>query len=129
MMSTTTAALQKRNVVRLKALQRASRQLDVIPLTSDEGSQDEAQPLRYHVASGSTPGRYYEVTIDPATLQGSCTCAWAEHGGVNCKHVLAVLRARYAQEGQLSFWRHPQDAARQHRHVIAGDDLYATVRR
>jgi uncharacterized Zn finger protein len=120
-MSTTTAALQKRNVVRLKALQRASRELDVIPLTSDEE--------RYHVASGSTPGRYYEVTIDPATLQGSCTCAWAEHGGVNCKHVLAVLRARYASEGQISFWRHPQDAARQHRHVIAGDDLYATVRR
>lgn len=120
-MSTTTAALQKRNVVRLKALQRASRELDVIPLTSD----DE----RYHVGSASTPGRYYEVTIDPATLQGSCTCPWAEHGGVNCKHVLAVLRAHYAPEGQLSFWKHPQEARRQHRPIIVGDDLYATVRR
>ncbi len=120
-MSTITAPLQKRNVVRLKALQRASRHLDVIPLTTD----DE----RYHVASASTPGRYYEVRIDPATLQGSCTCPWAEHGGVNCKHVLAVLRAYYASEGQLSFWHHRQDARRQHRRIIAGDDLYATLRR
>lgn len=120
-MSTTVNAFPKRNVVRIKALQRASRELDVIPLTSDEE--------RYHVTSASTPGRYYEVRIDPATLQGSCTCPWAEHGGVNCKHVLAVLRARYAQEGQLSFWRHPQDARRQHRQIIAGDDIYATLRR
>ena len=120
-MSTTVNAFPKRNVVRIKALQRASRELDVIPLTSDEE--------RYHVTSASTPGRYYEVRIDPATLQGSCTCAWAEHGGVNCKHVLAVLRARYAHEGEISFWRRLQDAARQHRHIIVGDELYATVRR
>jgi uncharacterized Zn finger protein len=112
---------QKRNVVRLKALQRASRGLDVIPLTTD----DE----RYHVSSGTTPGRYYEVRINPATLEGTCTCAWAEHGGVNCKHVLAVLRARYAAEGQLSFWRQRQDARRQHRTVIEGENIYATVRR
>ena len=107
----TTAALQKRNVVRLKALQRASRQLDVIPLTSD----DE----RYHVASGSTHGRFNEVKNDTNTLHGTCTCAWAEHGGVNCKHVLAVLRARYAPDGQISFWQRQQDARRQHRRIIA----------
>jgi uncharacterized Zn finger protein len=112
---------QRRNVVRLKDLQRASRRLDVIPLTTD----DE----RYHVSSGSTPGRYYEVRIDPATLECHCNCAWAEHGGVNCKHVLAVLRAHYAAEGRLSFWRERQDARRQHRPVIEGSELFATVRR
>lgn len=111
----------KRNVVRLKALQRESRRLDVIPLT---GAAE-----RYHVSSGSTPGRYYEVTIDPATLEGRCSCAWGEHGGVNCKHVLAVLRARYAAEGSLSFWQRRQDARRQHRTVIEGEGLFATVRR
>jgi hypothetical protein len=111
----------RRNVVRLKALQRASRQLDVIPLTGD----DE----RYHVSSASTPGRYYEVRVNPATLEGTCSCPWGEHGGVNCKHVLAVLRARYAGEGRLSFWPERQDARRQHRPVIEGADLFVTVRR
>jgi uncharacterized Zn finger protein len=111
----------RRNVVRLKALQRESRRLDVIPLTTGRE--------RYHVSSGSTPGRYYEVTIDPVTLEGRCNCPWAEHGGVNCKHVLAVLRVRYAQEGRLSFWQRRQDAERQHRRVIAGEGLYATLRR
>lgn len=115
------SAQLKRNVVRIKALQRASRRLDVIPLT---GAADT-----YHVASGSTPGRSYEVRIDPATLEGRCTCPWGQHGGVNCKHVLAVLRARYAAEGSLSFWQRRQDARRQHRTVIEGDGLYATVRR
>jgi hypothetical protein len=119
-METNTLA-SRRNVVRIKALQRASRGLDVIPLTG----QDE----RYHVSSGSTPGRYYEVTLNPETLEAHCTCAWAEHGGVNCKHVLAVLRARYAGEGRLSFWSQRQDAIRQHRPMIAGEQLFATVRR
>lgn len=110
----------RRTVVRLKALQRESRALDVVPLTSD----DE----RYHVSSASTPGRYYEVTVDPETLEGSCTCPWAEYGGVNCKHVLAVLRTRFAAEGRLSFWHRRQDARRQHRRIIEGADLFATVR-
>lgn len=111
----------RRNVVRLKALQRESRGLDVIPLTG----ADE----RYHVASASAPGRYYEVAIDPARLTGTCTCPWGEHGGENCKHVLAVLRARYAAEGRLSFWKRRQDARRQHRTVLEGDSLFATLRR
>lgn len=119
-METNTLA-PRRNVVRIKALQRASRELDVIPLTGE----DE----RYHVSSGSTPGRFYEVRLNAETLEAHCTCAWAEHGGVNCKHVLAVLRARYAGEGRLSFWARLQDAARQHRPVIAGEQLFATVRR
>lgn len=113
--------MPRRNVVRLKALQRESRRLDVIPLTTDEE--------RYHVASGSTSGRYYEVVLDPVSLEGRCSCPWAEHGGVNCKHVLAVLQARFAPEGRLSFWQRRQDARRQHRRVIEGDGLFATLRR
>lgn len=109
----------RRNVVRLKALQRASRRLAVTPLGG----------ASYRVSSGSQPGRQYYVLIDPETLSGQCTCAWAQYGGVNCKHVLAVLRSHYADQGQISFWTDPQAARRQHRPVIAGDHLYATVRR
>lgn len=110
----------RRNVVRLKALQRASRRLAVTPLS----------PTSYRVTSASQPGRQYYVMIDPDTLSGQCTCAWAQHGGVNCKHVLAVLRAHYADEGrgELSFWAEPGDARRQHRPIIAGAHLLATLR-
>lgn len=109
----------RRNVVRLKALQRASRRLAV----------DRLSATSYRVSSASQPGRYYYVQIDPATLTGQCTCLWAQYGGVNCKHVLAVLRAHYARRGTLSFWNDPSDARRQHRPIIAGQHLFATVRR
>lgn len=111
----------RRNVVRLKRLQRESRRLQVTPLSADSAS--------YRVASASQPGRSYFVLIDPTTLTGQCTCPWAQYGGVNCKHVLAVLRQHYAGQGELSFWATPQDARRQHRPVIAGDQLFATLRR
>ncbi|HMQ31596.1 MAG TPA: SWIM zinc finger family protein [Chloroflexaceae bacterium] len=109
----------RRNVVRLKALQRASRRLAVTRLA----------PNSYRVTSASQPGRQYYVLIDPETLSGQCTCPWAQHGGVNCKHVLAVLRSHYADQGRLSFWADPYEARRQHRPVIAGEHLFATVRR
>lgn len=112
-------SLIKRNVVRLKELQRASRRLEVLPLGDEQ----------FMVSSASQPGQLYEVTIDPATLNAQCSCAWAQHGGVNCKHVLAVLRAHYAEQGRLSFWRSEQEALRQHRQIIVGDGLYATMRR
>ncbi len=111
----------RHNVVRLKRLQRESRMLDVIPLSTALAT--------YQVRSASQPSRSYFVMIDPATLSGQCTCPWAQYGGVNCKHVLAVLRKHYASEGELSFWANPQDALRQHRPIIAGAHLYATVRR
>ena len=116
-----TNTLPTRNVVRLKALQRASRRLEVVR------ARDDAE--RYLVSSAARDGRYYEVIIDPATLSGRCSCPWGQHGGVNCKHVLAVLRQRFADEGALSFWSSPEAARRQHRHVIAGDNLVATLRR
>lgn len=111
----------RRNVVRLKRLQRESRRLKVTPLSTAAAS--------YRVSSGSQPERSYFVMVDPETLSGQCTCPWAQYGGVNCKHVLAVLRRHYAEQGELSFWASPQDARRQHRPVIAGEQLYATVRR
>lgn len=113
--------LPPRSIVNVKRLQRASRKLDVIPLDPPAG--------RYMVESETHPGELYEVTLDAEGPGGYCTCPWGAHGGVNCKHVLAVLRAYYASEGQLSFWHHRQDARRQHRRIIAGDDLYATLRR
>lgn len=112
---------ERRNVVRLKRLQRESRMLEVTPLSDTAAA--------YQVRSASQPDRSYFVLIDPATLSGQCTCPWAHYGGVNCKHVLAVLRKHYASQGEISFWANPQDAVRQHRPIIAGEHLYATVRR
>ncbi|NTU82722.1 MAG: SWIM zinc finger family protein [Chloroflexales bacterium] len=110
---------QRRNVVRLKALQRASRRLLV----------EQTGAASYRVSSASQAGRSYYVLIDPETLTGQCTCPWAQYGGVNCKHVLAVLQAHYAGRGALSFWADPGAARRQHRPIIAGEHLYVTVRR
>ncbi len=108
-----------RNVVRLKAIQRASRHLTLERLAATS----------YRVRSASHPEHYYYVQIDPAMLTGVCSCLWAHYGGVNCKHVLAVLRAYYAACGELSFWADPKEARRQHRPIIVGTYLYATVRR
>jgi SWIM zinc finger len=116
-----TKTLPTRNVVRLKALQRASRRLEVVRVS--DGAE------RYLVSSAARNGRFYEVVIDPATLSGRCSCPWAQYGGVNCKHVLAVLREYFAPKGALSFWSSPEAARRQHRPIIAGDHLLATLRK
>jgi hypothetical protein len=107
-------------VVRLKDLQRASRRLEVIPIDEEAGI--------YLVSSASQPGQHYRVTIDAETLAGQCSCPWAQHGGINCKHVLAVLRMHYAETGALSFWPSRQEASRQHRQIIDGEQLFATLR-
>ncbi len=47
----------------------------------------------FSVRSGSDATTWYEVvatTDDPDTW--TCTCHWAEHGGVMCSHVRAVIR-------------------------------------
>lgn len=113
-------AAAQRNVVQIKALQRASQELEVTPYDPEQGI--------YIVESASRPGQAYEVVLAETKLQGDCTCPWAQHGGINCKHVLAALRARYAPQGSLSFWRTRSDARRQHRHILAGNQLYATLR-
>jgi hypothetical protein len=118
--SNTTGSALHRNVVRVKDLQYASRKLDVIPHDPTKG--------RYMVTSASHPGHLYEVTLRQDGLEGTCTCPWAQHGGVNCKHVLAALRVHYAAQGTISFWRTNADARRQHRRLVTGDTIYATLR-
>lgn len=110
-----------RSVVNVKHVQRASQRLAVVPIDAEHG--------RYLVESASQPGDMYEVTLAAHDLHGTCTCPWGQHGGVNCKHVLAALRERYAEQGRLSFWRTRTDAQRQHRHIVPGGYLYATLRR
>jgi hypothetical protein len=119
--STLNDTLPSRSTVRIKELQGASRRLDVVPVDPEHG--------RYAVQSASEPHQYYDVTLATDGLSGRCTCRWASHGGLNCKHVLAALRVHYAGEGHLSFWRTIDDARRQHRHTVAGENLYATLRR
>ncbi|MEN9938511.1 MAG: hypothetical protein RLZZ387_5090 [Chloroflexota bacterium] len=108
-----------RTTVKIKSLQRASKGLEVVARDAVSG--------QYLVASASQPGVFYAVDLDPAALTGRCTCPWAQHGGVNCKHVMAALRAHHSG-GQLSFWRTLSDARRQHRRTVRGEGIYATVR-
>lgn len=110
-----------RSVVNIKQIQKASRKLDVIPVDPAAG--------RYMVGSASRGGLYYDVTVDADSPTGQCSCLWAQHGGVNCKHVLAALRVHHAGRGALSFWRTSSDARRQHRRTLEGESLFVTVRR
>ena len=116
-----TTPLERRIPVRVKALQGASRKLDVIPVAPREG--------HYHVGSASQPGMYYAVRLNEDGLGGTCTCPWGQHGGENCKHVLAALRVHFAGEGQLSFWNSLPEAQRQHRRLVRGNRLYGTLRK
>lgn len=116
----TSNPLLPRSIVHIKKLQRASRHLDVIPYDPERGI--------YVVESATRPGKYYEVVLDRAAPAGQCTCPWAQHGGVNCKHVLAALRLHYASQGTISFWRTHTDARRQHRRLLQGNGIYVTLR-
>jgi SWIM zinc finger len=109
-----------RNIRQVKRLQEVSRRLMVVPRDPERG--------RYLVASAHDSDRYYQVAVQRDGLSGHCTCPWAQYGGINCKHVLAALRAEYAPWGALSFWPTGDDARRQHRHVLRGERLYATLR-
>jgi uncharacterized Zn finger protein len=114
-----TKSMTPRTTVRVKTLQRASRGLEVVVRDAERG--------QYLVSSASQLGVFYAVDLEPAALRGRCTCPWAQHGGTNCKHVMAALRTHHSS-GQLSFWRTLQDARRQHRHTVQGEGIYATVR-
>jgi len=83
---------------------------------------------RYLVASAGDPSHAYEVALQHDELAGHCTCLWAQYGGINCKHVLAALRKHYAPAGRLSFWPSLDAAERQHRRILPGEQLYATLR-
>jgi hypothetical protein len=117
---TATLTLEPRNIRQIKKLQQASRHLLVIPRDPKRG--------RYLVRSAGDSGQYYQVAVQSDTLSGHCTCPWSHYGGINCKHVLAALQAEYEPWGALSFWPTHEDARRQHRPVLPGERLYATLR-
>ena len=118
--STATLTLEPRNIRQIKKLQQASRRLLVIPRDPERG--------RYLVKSAGGSEQYYQVAVQPDTLSGHCTCPWSQYGGINCKHVLAALQAKYEPWGALSFWTTREDAKRQHRQMLPGERLYATLR-
>ena len=118
--NTATLTLEPRNIRRIKKLQQASRQLLVIPRDAEHG--------RYLVKSAGDADQYYQVAVQSDMLTGHCTCPWSRYGGINCKHVLAALQAKYEPWGALSFWPTRADAQRQHRQVLPGERLYATLR-
>ena len=119
-MITYTTSPLPRNVRQVKQLQEASRNLRVVPRDPEHG--------RYLVASAHDSDRYYQVVVDRDEMSGHCTCPWAQYGGINCKHVLAALRAEYEPWGAISFWPTPEAARRQHRRVLHGERIYATLR-
>ena len=118
--TTATLTLEPRNIRKIKKLQQASRRLLVIPRDPERG--------RYLVSSAGDSEQYYQVAVQPDMLSGHCTCPWSRYGGINCKHVLAALQATYEPRGALSFWPTREDAQRQHRQVLPGERLYATLR-
>jgi len=120
MMSANVVSAPVRSTVHVKKLQQASRRLIVIPRDPERG--------RYLVTSAGDPSRAYEVALQRGELSGHCTCTWAQYGGINCKHVLAALREHYSPWGWLSFWPNRDAAERQHRRILPGERLYATLR-
>jgi uncharacterized Zn finger protein len=110
-----------RSTVHVKELQGASRALEVVARDPKRG--------QYLVASARQPGVFYRVDLMLGEMTGQCSCPWGRHGGLNCKHVLAALREHYLDEGQLSFWRDRAAALRQHRPILDGQGLIATLRR
>jgi len=69
------------------------------------------------VQSQSDPHTRHTVTIrhlGAGQIAAGCNCEWAEHQGVACSHVIAVLGWLAARRGRkLSFWLNAQDAERQ----------------
>jgi uncharacterized Zn finger protein len=63
-----------------------------------------------------------------------CTCAWAQHGGMACSHVLAtLLQLAERKQRALSFWLTAEEAQRQKHRVLrlrGGDgEVFVTSRR
>ncbi len=71
----------------------------------------------FSVESASDPATQHVVTVifDAGhVIQSRCNCAWAQHGGVACSHVMAALEYLADLKGRrLSFWLTQADARRQ----------------
>jgi uncharacterized Zn finger protein len=96
----------------LKLLQTKSKQLDVRVIRPDDNGL-------FVVVVGSRSNTVLNriVTIkfnDDDTIVARCTCAWAQHGGMACSHVIAALSKLAARKQRaLRFWSTPEEARRQ----------------
>jgi hypothetical protein len=101
----------------------------VLP-TNIKKLQDKSRDLRarrvdahtYVVESTTNPTANHVVTVtfnaDGRRIHARCTCAWAEHNGVACSHVLAALEyIASMKERTLSFWT-DEGAARRQKHRL-----------
>jgi uncharacterized Zn finger protein len=72
------------------------------------------------VQSQSSPNHVISVrSRRNGAIEARCTCAWAQHGGSACSHILAALSALAARQNRkLSFWMTPEEAQRQRKHVL-----------
>lgn len=96
----------------IKNLQHKSRDLQARRV--DNGT--------YVVESTTNPTAHHVVTVNFSSekreIQARCTCAWAEHNGIACSHVLATLEYMAALNARtLSFWT-DEDAARRQKHRL-----------
>jgi uncharacterized Zn finger protein len=120
----------------LKALQAKSKALNVRIIRPEH----RGDPYRAIVASDSALGHLVTIHFEAGTthadvISADCTCPWAEHGGIGCKHVLAALtRLAELKRSSLSFWRTQEEARRQKRRTFrltskpANDALWVTSR-
>lgn len=101
----------------IKALRRKSRHLSVRLIRPGQ----PGDPYTAIVGSRSNAAFNHLVTVrfgPGGAIEARCTCPWAEHGGIACSHVIAVLSRMAAQKHRaLSFWETPEEAARQ-KHAI-----------
>jgi uncharacterized Zn finger protein len=112
--------------VNLKQLQTRARKLTVRRVARDT----------FVVASRSRPTLQHVVTIEyqrDGAIHARCTCPWAEHGGIGCQHVMAVLHTLAGRKRKrLSFWATLTEAQRQRQRVLRlagdGEELYITSR-
>lgn len=76
----------------------AAARLASSPKVQDKAAQLAARYVgrgRFVVASGSEPGRVYEVQAPRGQRDcghWDCDCAWSHHGGRLCSHVQAAAR-------------------------------------
>jgi uncharacterized Zn finger protein len=100
----------------LKDLQEKSRKLQIKLLNPERAGE----PFRALVESSSALSHLVTIRFDRSgKIDATCTCAWAEHGGVGCSHVIAVLNhLAELKRSSLSFWPTQEDARRQKRRTF-----------
>jgi hypothetical protein len=107
----------------LKGLQAKSKKLVVRVVRYIE--EDNSFVVVVGSSSVSVLNRIVTVRFsDDGAIHARCTCAWAEHGGVACSHVIAALSKLAAKKKRiLRFWATPEEANRQKHTVfkLAGD--------